>query len=171
MLGFPLVQWRGFRFRSPSKPQSLVSPSITPRCPQNQSQSHRRPDKQPARQLLLLSRALGKRRGAGRSSFGRCRQTEQLLSICSAARACVSNCVFRTKAPLGAPLATNNLNKSCLLCDFLLWSVLAGVSPLVLRCPSVWQLPTCLGSWVRQFQAKSCHGLEGPLGFVARVPA
>lgn len=111
MLGFPLVQWKGFRFRSPSKPQSLVSPSITPRRPQNLSQSRRRPDKQPARQLLLLSRALGKRRGAGRSSFGRCRQTEQLLSICSAARACVSNCVFRTKAPLGAPLATNNLNK------------------------------------------------------------
>lgn len=55
------------------------------------------------------------------SSFGRCRQTaKQLLSICSFARACISNRVFRTQAMLRALRAMDNLNKSCHLCGFLL---------------------------------------------------
>lgn len=94
------------------------------------------------------------------SSFGRCRQTaKQLLSICAFARAPVSNWVSRTRAMLGAPLATDNFNKSRGFYVFLLWSIrdLAGFSPLVLLV-GVCRMSVCL---------LASHLLQEPVGAIS----
>lgn len=133
-LGFPTSSMEGCNLQSFSLP------------PQHPSPSRQIPTSSQHAGSFCFREHLESSAARGRSSFGRCRQTEQLLSICSAAHACVSNCVFRTKALLRAPLARSHLNKSCLLRGSLLCFGLAGFSPLVCR----WQLsgrsPPILGA-------------------------
>lgn len=122
----------------PAPPMSKCSSNGLPQgCSQNPASSRRR--REEAAASLPTPSAFKSTwkplRLGEESSFGRCRQTaKQLLSICSFAQACISNCVFRTQAMLGAPLDTDNLKRSCHLCGFLLWSIgdLAGFSPSVL---------------------------------------
>lgn len=132
---FPHLHERVCRFRSSRHLFHLSNPFSPPSA---SSPSNEPTQRQPSSPNTIPSHPVG---GAGRqqptpsafkstwkplrrgeeSSFGRCRQrAKQLPSICSFARACISNCVFGTRAMLGAPLATANLNKICRLCGFLL---------------------------------------------------
>lgn len=153
-LGFPIGSTEGCSLKSFSLP------------PQNPSRSRQLPTSSQQASSFCFRELLESSAARGRSSFGRCRQTEQLLSICSAAHACVSNCVFRTKALLRALLARSNLNKSSLLRGFLLCSGLPGFPPLVCR----WLLSGCSSLSSEQCGAKSGDGPEGPGSFVARDP-